>query len=179
MRLLLAKDDQSASLISEAVISAMMTAAWSVRPLLTFGATAEQMWTRLMTESYRTELRVERAGRAAALYAAHRARYEALTPLLLRCMGLAASQPPKIQPPRGPWFRALLLWRLRRVYGKLKSLALLSKATLTYTGGLDYLAWKIERHSGRAVQIKPWMRRVPVIAGLLLALRLRLEGTIR
>ena len=32
-------------------------------------------------------------------------------------------------------------------------------------GGIDYLAWKINRHAGTAITITPWQRRHPILAG--------------
>ncbi len=40
-------------------------------------------------------------------------------------------------------------WPYRRFTGKLWSVARLLKAAFTFTGGADYIAWKIERHSGQ------------------------------
>ena len=52
-------------------------------------------------------------------------------------------------------------WTRRRLEGKALSMARLAKASLTYAGGIDYLAWKINRHAGTAIEIKPWQRRWP------------------
>lgn len=179
VRLVLPQSDEAQAQIADCVIKAMETSLWSVRPMLTFGASTEEMWVRLMTESYRTELRVEGADRARHLYDKGRAHFERVTPLLRRILGVAASQAPKIQPPAWPRRRAQTVWFLRRAQGKMLSLLRLSKASLTFEGGLNYLAWKIERHSGLHVHLAPWMHRFPVVAGLVLALKLRLQGIIR
>ncbi len=52
-------------------------------------------------------------------------------------------------------------WAVRRVQGKALSVARLLKASFTFDGGLPYLVWKIERHSGVKVEITPFMRRFP------------------
>ena len=39
----------------------------------------------------------------------------------------------------------------------------LLKALFTFEGGLDYIAWKLERHSGQAVEIPERVRRWPLI----------------
>ena len=49
----------------------------------------------------------------------------------------------------------------------------------TYAGGIDYLAWKINRHAGTDIQIKPWQRRWPLVAALTLLPRLLRRGAIR
>ena len=42
----------------------------------------------------------------------------------------------------------------------------LAKAAFTFAAGADYLAWKISRHSGIEVKLKPWQRRHPVLGAL-------------
>jgi hypothetical protein len=54
-------------------------------------------------------------------------------------------------------------WKIRAVQGKLLSLARLIKALFTFDGGLDYLAWKLERHSGVHIDIPEKVRRYPLI----------------
>src|SRR3546814_16413906 len=70
-------------------------------------------------------------------------------------------------------------WTRRRIEGKLLSIVRLAKASLTYAGGIDYLAWKINRHAGTKIAIKPWQRRWPLIAALTLVPRLVRSGAIR
>ena len=70
-------------------------------------------------------------------------------------------------------------WARRRLEGKLLSVARLAKASLTYAGGIDYLAWKINRHAGTKIEIKPWQRRWPLVAALTLVPRLIRGGAIR
>jgi hypothetical protein len=53
------------------------------------------------------------------------------------------------------------------------------KASFTFQGGADYLAWKIERHSGQKITLKPWQRRHPIVAGALMLPALRRKGAIR
>ena len=70
-------------------------------------------------------------------------------------------------------------WARRRIEGKALSIARLGKASLTYAGGIDYLAWKINRHAGTQIEIKPWQRRWPLVAALTLVPRLIKGGAIR
>ena len=39
-------------------------------------------------------------------------------------------------------------WRLRRMQGKFLSVARLAKAIFTFENGVDYVLWKVKRHSG-------------------------------
>lgn len=70
----------------------------------------------------------------------------------------------------------MLQWGLRRVQGKFLSVARLIKASFTFDGGIDYLAWKISRHSGVKIELTPWQRRHPLLAGIVLFWRLRRRG---
>jgi hypothetical protein len=70
-------------------------------------------------------------------------------------------------------------WILRRIEGKALSILRLAKASLTFAGGADYIAWKINRHAGTDIQLKPWQRRHPLLAGLSLLPRLLKSGAVR
>ena len=70
-------------------------------------------------------------------------------------------------------------WRRFRRRGKALTLIRLAKATTTYAGGVDYLAWKINRHAGTKIAVKPWQRRWPILGALTLLPRLLRRGAIR
>ena len=65
------------------------------------------------------------------------------------------------------------------VRARLYSFARLAKASLTFAGGAEYIAWKINRHAGTDIQLKPWQRRHPLLAGLSLLPRLLKSGAVR
>ena len=70
-------------------------------------------------------------------------------------------------------------WPRRRIEGKLLSVARLAKASLTYAGGAEYIAWKINRHAGTDIELKPWQKRHPLLAAISLLPRLLRSGAIR
>jgi hypothetical protein len=70
-------------------------------------------------------------------------------------------------------------WARFRRRGKLLTLVRLAKATTTYAGGVDYLAWKINRHAGTKIAVSPWQRRWPILGALTLLPRLLKRGAIR
>ena len=37
------------------------------------------------------------------------------------------------------------------------------KALFTFEGGLDYIAWKLERHSGESIEIPELVRQRPLL----------------
>jgi hypothetical protein len=71
------------------------------------------------------------------------------------------------------------LWAKRRRAGKLHSVLRIMKASGTYAGGIDYLAWKINRHAGTEIRIAPWQRRWPLLGAVTLLPRLLKRGAIR
>jgi hypothetical protein len=70
-------------------------------------------------------------------------------------------------------------WAWRRIEGKALSVLRLAKASLTFAGGAEYIAWKINRHAGTDIELKPWQRRHPLLAGLSLLPRLLKSGAVR
>jgi hypothetical protein len=95
------------------------------------------------------ELRTERGNRLSASSPPRRLVRRAFT---LALHGWALTSAPggdgKLEPgltDRQRWARA---WALRRACGKALNALRLAKAAFTFEGGADYLAWKIERHSG-------------------------------
>jgi hypothetical protein len=121
-------------------------------------------WRRAFALTYSVELRAERTGRAQSVVDADSDRYQRFS------IPAIAAIPTGVR--GGGWAR-------RRVEGKALSIARLAKASLTYAGGIDYLAWKINRHAGTKIEIKPWQRRWPLVAALTLVPRLIKGGAIR
>jgi len=128
------------------------------------GESVLDWWHRAFSLTYSVELRAERASRAQSVVDADPDRY--------RDFGEAAAAAIPVGAPSGGWTR-------RRIEGKALSIARLAKASLTYAGGIDYLAWKINRHAGTKIEIKPWQRRWPLLAALTLVPRLMRSGAIR
>ncbi|MGH6696786.1 MAG: hypothetical protein ACREBX_16040 [Sphingopyxis sp.] len=121
-------------------------------------------WRRAFSLTYSVELRAERTNRAQSVVDADAERYARFSLPAIAAISADARG--------GGWAR-------RRLEGKALSIARLAKASLTYAGGIDYLAWKINRHAGTKIEIKPWQRRWPLVAALTLVLRLMKSGAIR
>jgi hypothetical protein len=54
-------------------------------------------------------------------------------------------------------------WLLRRVSGKLMSILRLLKGLFTFDGGIDYVVWKLARHSGQELVVPDRVRRFPLL----------------
>ncbi len=136
--------------------------AQAVQTLLTVTPRAgDDRWRAAFAATYASELRAEGAARPGSIVDAEPQRYEALS----RAVGELPD-------------RTKLWPRLRR-WSKARQLAKLAKASLTFAGGIDYLAWKIARHSGQPVAIAPWQRRHPLLAALVMLPRLMARGQVR
>ena len=119
--------------------------------------------------TYGAELRAERRQRPSSIVEADPDRYLRIGEAIL------AERPAG----EGDLDREKARWRARQRKGKALTVVRLLKASATFANGIDYLAWKINRHAGTAIEVKPWQRRWPLVAGLILLPRLLRRGAIR
>ena len=139
-------------------------------PALPAQGRVEALWQGALALSYATELRAERQGRAAELAGHGQDFFAAMTRVLCPRLGGQLQLEERdgtllyhaTVPARARRI-APALWALRRVQGKALSVVRLIKGLFTFEGGLDYLAWKLSRHSGQAVEIPDKVRRCPLI----------------
>ncbi|HYC04532.1 MAG TPA: hypothetical protein VED40_14655 [Azospirillaceae bacterium] len=176
------RDESVRAWAAESVAAAVATAAtWAVRLGPERGAALE-FWTALFRQTYAAELRAERAERPSHIVDTDPARYDALFRPALAAAGIAFNEadgtiiPAVTAEDRA---RAIKGWAVRRRLGKALNVARLMKAAFTFQGGVDYLAWKVERHSGVKVELTPWQRRHPILASPLILWRLRKQGAVR
>jgi hypothetical protein len=143
----------------------------------------QSLWQNALKLSYATELRPESHGRARELTAANTSYYQRVTelaaPRLIHHLTLAGDGNYQTNIPATVRWLSRQHWRLRTLQGKLLSLARLSKALFTFEGGLDYIAWKLERHSGEAIEIPDRVRRYPLIFVWGMVWRLYRRGVFR
>ena len=121
-------------------------------------------WSRAFALTYSAELRAERKSRAGSVVDLEPDRYARF---YRPALGAAA-----VLRPHGSWAR-------RRIEGKALSIVPLAKASMTFAGGAEYIVWKINRHAGTDIQLKPWQRKHPLLAGLSLLPRLLKSGAVR
>ncbi len=126
-------------------------------PLVGAEAGVRALWRAGLSRSYRAELRAEQPDRVERLLAAYGDWPERVTL-------------PFEEPSAGK-ARAETAWRVRSVQGAILSAARLLKATITFEGGVDYIAWKIGRHAGFELPVREWERRWPFFAAPILAER--------
>lgn len=153
-------DDNARAAVIAAIAQAVTTMFGAARGL-SAAPDVLDVWISGFAQTYRTELRPESADRGSSIVTANADYYRAAAKLLEGSKPLTAN------------------WPLRRFRGKLWSAARLIKAAFTFSGGADYLVWKIERHSGHRIVLNDWQRRHPVIAGLMLLPRVLKRGAVR
>jgi len=167
----------------EAVRQAVTTAARWAAELGPERADALAYWRLLFARTYGAELRVERAARGDDLVARDAERYARLLPQAWHAAGIACepSGDALLAPSLSPAVRAAAerRWALRRRLGKLLNLLRLLKAAFTFDGAMDYVAWKVERHSGFRPEFSDWQRRHPLLAAPGLYWRLRRQKVLR
>ena len=163
-RLVWAKDQHARAAAIDAVTQAAPTLLAAAGPR--DGEDMLDLWRRAFALTYSAELRAERKDKAGSVVDTDRDRYERFGP-----PALAAARELK--------GKVSTDWGIRRLSGKALSVARLAKASLTFAGGPDYLAWKINRHAGTAIELSDWQRRHPLIAALMLVPRLIRSGAIR
>ncbi len=119
--------------------------------------TSAAFWMAVFTRTYAAEVRSEGQGKRAALYAANQDHYDQLFH--------ARQAAPALQ-------RGSQAWPLALAVGKLLSLLRIVKSVLTFEEALDYMLWKLERHSGVRLEATERQRRYPLLFAWPLAWRL-------
>jgi hypothetical protein len=149
MRLVFAQDEIARKRVVQILEKAAITAYNEARRLASHES-VETQWTLLFRETYQTELRPEDLSRADAIVAAQKEHFKAVSKLA----GFVETSE--------------ISWPTRRKQGKILSVLRLVKAAFTFQGGADYAAWKIKRHSGVQIDVKPWHRKHPLLASIVL-----------
>lgn len=184
--LLYARDDAAADIVLKCFGQSVLTFVRRVLPQATGEFTAQQLWSRGLTLSYSAELRSENPEKRARLYDAAPEYYEEITRLALESIADDIEIEDRSGQLRyrqhisaGKRLASRCAWKLRSWQGKLLSIMRLLKATLTFEGGVDYILWKIERHSGVTVEVEPQLKRRPLLAMWVLSWRLYRKGGFR
>ena len=159
-RLVWAKNDQARGHVVDAVAKAAPTLLGAAGSQA--GEDLLDWWRRAFALTYSSELRAERKGRSQSVVDSDPERYRRFGEAAALLVGSNAGQ-----------------WGRRRIEGKMLSVLRLAKASATYAGGADYIAWKINRHAGTNFELTPWQKRHPLLAAISLLPRLLKSGAIR
>jgi len=175
-----------AGLVVKGLAQSVLTFTGCVLPRIPAEFSARQLWGRGLALSYGAELRAEGPEKGAHLFDAAPPYYAEVTRLTMETglypvAALAGTDPPRYRSrfSSGARFASRLAWGLRSWQGKLLSALRLVKAITTFEGGVDYILWKINRHSGVSVDVEPRLRRHPLLAMWVLSWRLYRRGGFR
>jgi hypothetical protein len=184
--LLYCRDAETGQQVHRALAQALLTFLTRVLPALPERLECAAIWQQGLALSYRAELRAEKPERAIQLYEAWQDHYRAATSLAMQALPFEVQREQldsrlfyTVRIAQRTRMLGRAGWQLRRMQGKLLSLLRLMKATFTFQGGMDYIAWKLERHTGVPVEVSPKVRRHPLIYGWGLLWRLYRRGVFR
>lgn len=133
---------------------------------------SENLWVKGLQLTYGAELRAETMQRASLIYDSQSEFYDGIT------QSLFPNNQVELLTVRTK-FLASLKWKLRKILGKLLSVLRLMKATTTFVNGVDYIAWKIERHTGEEVVVSDKLRKYPLLYCWPLLFKFYKQGKIR
>lgn len=166
------RDRQGAQRVYDALAQAIVTFARRVLPMIEPKFDAGELWRQGLRLSYRTELRPEQPEAVSRLVEAAPDYYEEATRLVLPLLPFEV-HPVEQGRDRGrydatisTWSRRMcrVAWATRRIQGKVLNLLRLAKGLFTFQGGVDYILWKVERHSGVRPEIPPRLQHHPWLA---------------
>lgn len=170
--------------VVDALLNASRAFACHTLPMVPDLFDAQTLWARGLALTYGCELRTEKEGHGLNLFRASEDHFVSLTEALARDSSLPAipsAQAGHYHNPASPGERrhARGLWRLRRWRGKTLSVFRLFKAAATFDDPLDYILWKIARHSGVRVKASERQRRYPLVFAWGLLWRIYRRGGFR
>lgn len=182
-RLAFCADEATRDRIVAALAQAVGRFLTRVGPLNKGPVSVNELWSTGFANTYRCEFRAEKASYIAGIVEKDFAYYRDLTSVFAQEGRLEAI-------PGAPELyrysvsgmqrrRNQLAWLLRRLQGKVLSVSRLAKAALTFEAPLDYILWKIERHSGVAIEPTEKQRKYPLIFGWGLLWRAYRQGAVR
>ena len=116
--------------------------------------TSKELWINALQLTYRAELRTETKIRAIEIYTNDADYFDGITE------AIPAEKFAELEVRRNKTM-CKLRWWFRSFIGKWLSVLRLLKATATFANGIDYIAWKIHRHTGESIQVSQRLRKYP------------------
>ena len=182
-RMVWAADDAGWTMAVRAISGAAPTLLNAALALVEREVDVLDLWQSGFQMTYSAELRAERNDRPASVVEFDHDRYQKFGRAALHHTMIAnelRGEKVHILPdPERRIMQERNRWPGLRRRGKILTVARLVKATFTYAGGIDYLAWKINRHAGTKIEVKPWQRKWPLLAALFLVPKLLAKGAVR
>ena len=169
-RMLYCRDEDTRISIDQCLLSAARTFLHRTAPLFPTDGSIVELWEGALALSYGSELRTEKSGRASELARASQDYFETVSEQLVGSLpfhfqleqhngALHYHSETTASQKRSARFS----WRLRRVNGTIMSILRLVKALFTFEEGIDYIVWKLQRHSGQEIIVPDKVRRYPLV----------------
>jgi hypothetical protein len=181
-----ARNESISEEVQTALAQAVITFVTRTLPQVPAQFDARQLWHRGFSLSYRSELRSERQEKLIRLVEAASGYYLQMTQSVMDFVPFQVEALPDTEPlrynariPSRVRFAGRWAWRLRFAQGKILSVLRLLKALFTFKGGVDYVLWKIERHSGITIEAAPRLRRIPIVGLCIIFWQLYRRGAFR
>jgi hypothetical protein len=182
-RILYVRDEAARDKLDTAFDDAAATFIQKVLPVMGERFSSYDLWIRGFTLTYQCELRTEGIDRGSSIYAFNRVIYDRILQdfsdrndqvsnadttggYLNHCSFVAQKL-------------SVVTWGTRRIQGKLLSALRLLKAAFTFSDPLEYLLWKIERHSGLYIEPTPRQLKHPLIFAWPLLWKLHKQGAFK
>jgi hypothetical protein len=174
--------------IYAAMANSVITFITRVLPSMPPIFTCRELWCKGLELTYSSELRSERQKKLETLFDFAPHYYEKLTPLAMEMIPFSGAEKSVKKDSETAYMTCIparvrivnrIAWKIRRIQGKMLSFLRLLKGMFTFDGGLDYILWKIERHSGVTVELNPRLKRIPIVGTGVLFWRLYKRGAFR
>ena len=191
-RVLACRDDASFTFFTESVANAVVTMVGRlvcVLPargdILRFSLAA--FWQEAFRRTYDSERRPEADDHIRGFYAVDAERYDLVAGHALQhlvSVGLFEEATPhprsfQVKISERNQRRLRLRWRLMRVYARFVGLLRLAKTAITFGDWVPYVLWKLERHTGRRIELSERQRKHPLIFAWPIIIPLLLRRNLR
>jgi hypothetical protein len=175
-RLIACRDESARGFFEEAVTSAIVTFVARLfchlpdrGGLLRFSLAA--FWQQAFRRTYDSERRPEADDSIRGLYLEDTARYDEVATHALHHLARIGFLDEAMEHPRSfsvtvapaRLARLRARWRLMRAYSRSLGLLRLFKTAFTFGDWVPYVLWKLERHTGRRIELTPRQRRHPLV----------------
>lgn len=168
VRLIAPCDDSTRTTLITALADATLTFHRATTPWVETPCSIEEFWQTGLRQTYASEFRSERSQRQITLVDASRGAFIQRTTLALHAHGVPYlhlhEQHLHITLPirQRQWRQRAT--RLRNLVSKMLHVLRLVKAAFTFAGGVEYLLYKIERHSGVTLEATAFQKKYPLLA---------------
>ncbi len=177
------RDEATRATLRDAFKNAATTFVQRVLPTMDHSFSSKELWTQGLSLTYQCELRTESSNRGESIYEFNSNYFDEVTGSFARqSKVLSYSQSENIyykQSSVSATRFTQLSWWLRRIQGKLLSVLRLFKAAFTFKEPLEYLLWKIKRHSGLHIEPSTRQLKHPLIFSWPLLWKLYRQGAFR